>query len=168
MTIRAVPGAVQEQTSDGSITVALLPAARDGLGRLQQRTGQPRADLTNCAITWYAYLDTQLRAGYHLTLWNDETGKAYTLSLSAGSPTPPQGAFNPSGPAAVRAARRVHRGLPPSPTAPAARLWLTVATSRGSPAAAAPRSGAAQPLCCPATRIPARKQAAAIKNGGSS
>jgi len=190
MTIRAVPHAVQAQAIDRTVTVALVPAAGRGLRRLEQRRGQSRSDLTNCAISWYVYLDAQLQAGYRLTLWNDETGKAYTLS--AGSPAAVQDArwlpglggargagsgaraapsfyFNPSGPSAVHAFRRLRRGLPHGPLALAvARPWLTVSTSRGSPAAAAPRGGVAQPLCCPATGISARKPAAAARNGGPS
>jgi hypothetical protein len=69
-----------------SITVALAPAARSGLRQLQENTGLSLADLANCAITWYAYFDTQLRAGYNLTLWNDGPQNAHTLSLPAGCP----------------------------------------------------------------------------------
>jgi hypothetical protein len=190
MIIRAVPHAVQAQTFDGTITVALIPAASSGLRRLEQRTGQSQADLTNCAISWYVCLDEQLQAGYHLTLWNDETGKAY--SLSAGSPAVAQDArwlpglggargagsgaraapsfyVNPSRPSAVHASCRLRRGLPPSPLPRAtARPWLTVSTSRGSPAAAALRGGAAQPLCRPDAGVPARKPAAASRIGAPS
>src|SRR5260370_21911520 len=68
------------------ITVALDSAARNSLGRLQENTGLSKTELATCALTWYAYFDTQLRAGYNLTLWNAREGKAYTLSLPAGSP----------------------------------------------------------------------------------
>ena len=117
---------------DRSITIALAPAARSGLGQLQEHTGLSQADLANCAITWYAYFDTQLRAGYNLTLWNDRPENAYTLSLSAGGP-----------------AQALHLRRVTSPAQP----WLAVATSRGSPSAA-PRGGGAQQVC----RSVARKE----------
>jgi hypothetical protein len=104
-----------------SITVALAPAARSRLGQIQEHTGLSQADLANCAITWYAYFDTQLRAGYNLTLWNDK-GNACTLPFHAGCPAQ---------------APRLRRVTSP------AQPWLTVATSRGSPSAA-PRGGVQQ------------------------
>jgi hypothetical protein len=193
MAIRAVPPAGHTQTSEGFVTVALAPSARHSLGCLQQRTGQSQADLATCAITWYAYLDNQLRAGYNLTLWSDDAGKAYTLSLSVGSPAvlrgvpwlpglgavrgtggrargAPSFCLSAAGPSTAHAFRRLRHGLPPSPlTAATAQPWLTVATSRGSPAAAAaPRGGAAQPLGRFAVGIPASKAATTARNGGPS
>ncbi len=147
------------------ITVALDSAARNSLGRLQENTGLSKTELATCALTWYAYFDTQLRAGYNLTLWNAREGKAYTLSLPAGSPEVAKDSRLPGNgeagraPAAARlyvsASRpsgpgtrgRRHR-RPPAPVFTPAKPWLADASSRGSPSAA-PCPGGAPPACRP-------------------
>lgn len=130
-------------------TVALDSAARHSLGQLKQNMGLPDTELTSCALTWYAYFDTQLRAGYNLTLWNAWGGKAYTLSLpETAKNSKLRGASEaPSAPAATHLCIRVSR-LPgagtrghhhPRPAAPVfmpARPWLASASSRGSPSPA--------------------------------
>lgn len=185
MTIGTAPFVTQ--APPGSITVALLPAARSGLGRLQEHSGLSRADLANCAITWYAYFDTQLRAGDNLTLWNEQTGKAYTLSASSQPAAHdvrwPPGKGEASGAGSgtraapgfyFKAARlspaqafRLRHGLPPSPVITPAQPWLTIETSRGSPAAALLRRGA-QTMCRSVTGLPSRPRAVADRNGGPS
>jgi hypothetical protein len=173
----------QAQAPGRFITVALLPATRSCLGWLQEHTGLSQADLANCAITWYAQLDTQLRAGYSLTLRNSETGKAYTLGPPGGSPTPAHDARWPSGNGQVRSvppashfratrlslaqASRPHYGLSPAPVTTSPQPWLTIVTSRGSPAAA-PCDGGPEPMCRSVTGLPAWQQARAVRNGGPS
>lgn len=174
----------QAQAPGRSFTLALLPAARSCLGRLQEHTGLSQADLANCAITWYAYLDTRLRAGYSLTLWNGETGKAYTLGLTGGSPTAAHDArwlpgngqvpgaspapyFQATRPSLAQASRRPSYGLSSAPVTTTPQPWLTVVTSRGSPAAA-PRDGGPQPMCRSVTGLPAGQQGRAGRNGGPS
>src|SRR5260370_21856570 len=145
------------------ITVALDSAARNSLGRLQENTGLSKTELATCALTWYAYFDTQLRAGYNLTLWNAREGKAYTLSLPAGSPEVAQDSRLPAhrdsgrAPAAARlylsASRpsgpgtrgRRHR-RPPAPAVTPAQPWPAGASSRCRPAAA-PCPRRAPPSC---------------------
>jgi hypothetical protein len=161
MTISTAQRVQQAQTPGTSINVALIPAARSGLGRLQEHTGLSQADLANCAITWYAYFDTQLRAGYSLTLWDGETGKAYTLSLRCRPPA--SQVARPS----VEQAFRPSYGLPPSPVSTPAQPWLAAVSSRGSPSAAA-RRGPAEPACPCGTRPQARNRAMIATEGGKS
>lgn len=134
-----------------AITVALGPATRSSVARLQERTGLSQAELANCALTWYAYLDAQLRAGYSLTLRNEITGKASTLSLSAGRGASAQGSH------------WLH-SLAVTPVRP----WLANVTSRGSPPAAAPRGGGTRPTYRDDSRSPVRASTRAARNGGSS
>jgi hypothetical protein len=58
-----------------SLTVALIPKVKDDLRRLQRRTKLSRTDLTNRAITSYAFLDAQLRAGHDVIVRNNRTGE---------------------------------------------------------------------------------------------
>jgi hypothetical protein len=174
----------QAQAHGRSITVALLPATQHSLGQLQEHTGLSQADLANCAITWYAYFDTQLRAGYSLTLWNGETRKAYTLSLPGGSPTaahhvrwlPGNGQVRSAmtapysqatWPSLTQAFRPSYGLSPPAPVITSSQPWLTVVTSRGSPDAA-PCGGGLQPMCRSVTGLPAWQQARVDRNGGPS
>jgi hypothetical protein len=126
-----------------SVTVTLDRPASTSLKRLQEHTHLSPSELANCALTWYAYVDAQLRAGYSLTLWNTEAGKAYTLSLSANSPALPGGRHrSPAGrvhcftdsscPSALPHQR--HRP-PPGPAFTAVKFRLAGAGIRGSPAA---------------------------------
>jgi hypothetical protein len=187
MTTSTAPHVTQAQALPGSITVTLMPAARRGLRLLQEHTGLSRTDLANCAITWYAF-DAQLRAGYHLTLRNDEMRKAYTSSLPAGSQPatravrwPPDGEgsgaesgtraalgiyFNTAWLSQAQASDPRHGRLP-GPVATPAQPWLTIATSRGSPAAPA-AGGGGRAVCRPDTGLPTRQRAAAGRNGGPS
>ena len=63
------------------VTVALIPAARDDLRQLEERTNMSKTDLANCAITWYAFIDAQLRAGHDLIVRNNKTGKAQLVQF---------------------------------------------------------------------------------------
>jgi hypothetical protein len=63
------------------ITVALIPTAGDDLRQLQERTNLSRTDITNRAITSYAFFDAQLRAGHDLIIRDPETGKAQIVRL---------------------------------------------------------------------------------------
>lgn len=154
------------QTPGIPSTVALGSAARNSLERLQENTGLSKTELATCALTWYAYFDTQLRAGYNLTLWNAKAGKAYTMSLPAGSSEaakdnwPPGDGKAGNAPAAwlpVTASRRWGartRGCHRRPLAPMftpAKPCLASVSSRGSPSAA-PRPGGAPPACRPVIR----------------
>jgi hypothetical protein len=149
-------------------TIALGSAAWNSLGRLQENTGLSKTELATCALTWYAYFDTQLRAGYNLTLWNAREGKAYTLSLPAGTPEVAKDCRLPgngeagSAPATVRLYGRAswpsgprprgrrHR-RPPAPVFTPTKPWLAGASSRGSPVSC-PCPGGALPAWRPVIR----------------
>jgi hypothetical protein len=140
------------------MTVALDAPARNCLGRLQEHTAQSQADLANCALTWYEFFDTQLRAGYNLTLWNAE-GKAYTLSLSA--PPRETDSGRPVGQLCFKANPLSWAGAPGphhrplDPTFTPAKPWLASTSSRGSPSTA-PRQGGARHC----TVVPSRRPGA--------
>jgi hypothetical protein len=158
----------QATSSDTSITVALIPAARSGLDRLHDRTGPSQAGLANCAIGWCAYFDAQLRAEYHLRLWKGEPGKAHTLSLpigrlaathsirwlpvngeacGAGSGVPAAPGFHFKAARLLPAqASRGCRGMVAGLAAPLARPGLAAALARPGLAAALARPGLAAPL----------------------
>lgn len=53
------------------ITVGLVPKTAEELRELQEQTGLSKTDLTNRAITLYAFLEAQLRAGHELLLRRD-------------------------------------------------------------------------------------------------
>lgn len=56
------------------ITVALILAAGDDLGRLQERTKLSKTDLANRAITSYEFFEARLRAGRDLVVPDNATG----------------------------------------------------------------------------------------------
>jgi hypothetical protein len=112
-----------------TVTVTLDRPARSSLRRLQEHTSLSPAELTNCALTWYAYFDAQLRAGYSLTLWSAEAGPAHTLSLSATDSS--SSSVLPYG----------RRRPPPGLAFTAVRFWIAGASIRGSPAAPPHRRG---------------------------
>ena len=85
MTISTAHYREQELTAGRSITSARGPTTGSSVVRLEERMGLSQTQPANCALTWYAYFDTQLRAGYSLTFWN-ERGKASPVSLTAGPP----------------------------------------------------------------------------------
>jgi hypothetical protein len=59
-----VAGEKQPPTpSPERITVALIPKAAGDLQSLQDRTGLSKTDLANRAISLYAFIDAQIRAG---------------------------------------------------------------------------------------------------------
>ncbi|HEY4853506.1 MAG TPA: hypothetical protein VII22_22185 [Streptosporangiaceae bacterium] len=188
MATSPAPRVARSQIPGTQLTIALAPAARNSLGRLQEHSSLSPADLTNCAITWYAYLDTQLRAGYDLIIRNSQTGKAHIVSFSAdapardvrwasskngahgagsGSPAAPGYNLSTAQPSPATNPCRLYRyGLPASVTA-LGQARLTVAASRGSPVGA-PGGGAAQPACRPATGLLHRKPAVSARNWGPS
>jgi hypothetical protein len=57
------------------ITVALIPPVADQLRCLQKNTQLSATDLTNRAITSYAFLDEQMRAGNDLMVRDNWTGE---------------------------------------------------------------------------------------------
>ena len=69
------------QVPGDHLMVPLNPQAQDDLERLQQRTNMSRTDLANRAITWYEFLDRQLRAGRDLIVRDKRTGVAELVQL---------------------------------------------------------------------------------------
>ena len=63
------------------ITVALMAAAGDHLGRLQERAKLSRTDLANRAITSYEFFEAQLRAGRDLLIRDNGTGETQLVWL---------------------------------------------------------------------------------------
>jgi hypothetical protein len=57
------------------ITVILIPSVADQLRCLQKNTNLSATDLTNRAITSYAFLDQQMRAGNDLMVRDNWTGE---------------------------------------------------------------------------------------------
>jgi hypothetical protein len=57
------------------ITVALIPPVADQLRCLQKNTNLSATDLTNRAITSYAFIDEQMRAGNDLIVRDNWTGE---------------------------------------------------------------------------------------------
>lgn len=57
------------------ITVALMPKVADELQRLQERTSLSKTDLTNRAITSYAFLDAYIHAGHDVMVRDPRTGE---------------------------------------------------------------------------------------------
>lgn len=178
MTISTAHYREQELTGGRSITPARGPATGRSVARLEKRVGLSQIQLANCGLTWYAYFNTQLRAGYSLTFWN-ERGKASTVSLTAGSPANVestrwlQGGERPGFclmpvPAAQAQADRPGPGQFQGPVVTPVRPWLTTVTSRGSPPIAAPRGGGHRSTCRCDTRLQLRKATRAAGNGGSS
>lgn len=58
-----------------AITVTLIPQVADQLQWLQKRTNMSMTDLTNRAITSYAFFDEQIRAGNELIVRDHWTGE---------------------------------------------------------------------------------------------
>jgi hypothetical protein len=63
------------------ITVALIPTAGNDLRQLQERANLSKTDITNRAITSYAFFDAQLRAGHDLIIRDTKTGRAQLVRL---------------------------------------------------------------------------------------
>jgi hypothetical protein len=57
------------------ITVALIPPVADQLRCLQKNTNMTATDLTNRAITSYAFLEEQMRAGNDVMVRDNWTGE---------------------------------------------------------------------------------------------
>jgi hypothetical protein len=129
MSISTARQVARAQTTRRPVTVALGTQAARGLILLEERTGLSQGDVTACALTWYAYLDAQLRAGYCLTLWNDQAGKAYTISLTTGAATTLGTRWHPTSFTAD------------GPAHTEDRPWLAGTSSRGSPAGESPARG---------------------------
>jgi len=62
-------------TLGARITVVLIPSVADQLRCLQKNTNLSATDLTNRAITSYAFLDEQMRAGNDLMVLDNWTGE---------------------------------------------------------------------------------------------
>lgn len=178
MTISTAHYREQELTAGRSITSARGPVTGSSVARLEERMGLSQTQLANCALTWYAYFDTQLGAGYSLTFWN-ERGKASLVSLTAGPPANVESTRRLHGgespgfclmpvPAARAQADRPGPGQFQGPVVTPIRPWLTAVTSRGSPSIAAPLGGGHRPTCRYVTRPLLRKATRAAGNGGSS
>jgi hypothetical protein len=163
-----------------SINVALGPATRSSVARLQEHTGLSEAELANCALTWYAYLDARLRAGYSLTLWNESTGKASTLSLTVGAPASDHGSrrlggwkrygsFVALGPAAQTRTHSLGLGQFQGQAVLTVRPWLVSVTSRGSPPIPRPPPGRGRgPSALVSEDHRSGRVTRATRNGGSS
>jgi hypothetical protein len=113
------------QVTGERLTVTLIPAAREDLQQLQQRTNLSKTDLANRAIQLYEFFDAQLRAGYDLVSRDNETGETQLVRLleapagqaSLAAPawqTPASPAFARRGPAG-----RHRHPYPPSRRRPA-------------------------------------------------
>jgi hypothetical protein len=76
MTDRPATHAPGPPVTGERITVALIPDAGNDLRRLQERTNLSKTDITNRAITSYAFFDAQLRAGHDLIIRDAKTGEA--------------------------------------------------------------------------------------------
>ncbi len=74
-------GAVRLQPVADRITVALIPKAGEDLQHLQERTSLSKTDLVNRAITLYAFVDAQLRAGRDLLVRDSATGELQTILI---------------------------------------------------------------------------------------
>jgi hypothetical protein len=81
MNARPVTHALGPPVASERITVALIPTAGKDLRELQQRTSMSKTDITNRAITSYAFFDAELRAGHDLIIRDTKTGKAQLVRL---------------------------------------------------------------------------------------
>jgi hypothetical protein len=89
MTGRPDEPAITPMTSEGAsrgsvveqIIVPLIDKASDDLRVLQQHTGLSKTDITNRAISIYAFLEGQIRAGHDVLVRNSETGELQMLRL---------------------------------------------------------------------------------------
>jgi hypothetical protein len=63
------------------ITVALVPKVAGELQRLQERTSLSKTDLTNRAITSYAFLDAHVYAGYDVMVRDPRTGETQLVQF---------------------------------------------------------------------------------------
>ena len=156
MTISEAQQAELAPASYARMTVALDAAARNCVGRLEEHTARSRADLANCALTWYEFFDIQLRAEYNLTLRSAEAGKAHTTFL----PAPPRetGGGRPVGRLCFKASPLSWAGAPaphhrpPDPAFTPAKPWLASTSGRGSPSTAPRQRGARQCTVVPGRR----------------
>lgn len=57
------------------ITVALVPAAQDGLRWLQEHMMLSKTDLANRAITSYQFFEAHMHAGHDVIVRNNRTGQ---------------------------------------------------------------------------------------------
>ena len=80
--LASLAGPIARPQSPGRyITVALIPVAGDDLRHLQGWTGLSRTDLVNRAITLYAFVDTQLKAGRDLLVRDNATRETELVRL---------------------------------------------------------------------------------------
>lgn len=63
------------------ITVALVPRVAGELQRLQESTSLSKTDLTNRAITSYAFLDAQIHAGHDVMVRDPRTGETQLVQF---------------------------------------------------------------------------------------
>lgn len=72
-----------ESTEDAvdRIMVALIPNAAKDLQKLQDRTGLPKTDLVNRAITLYEFIDGQQRAGRELLVRDSDSGETQVIRI---------------------------------------------------------------------------------------
>jgi hypothetical protein len=83
VSVRTSPAkcAVGPQMSGERLTITLIPAAREDLRQLQERTNLSRTDLANRAIQLYEFFDAQLRAGHDLVSRDNRTGETQLVRL---------------------------------------------------------------------------------------
>jgi hypothetical protein len=72
---------VRPLAPDKQITVNLIPKAADDLWELQEATTLSVTDLTNRAISWYAFYHRQSRAGRSFLLRDTRTGEIQLVRL---------------------------------------------------------------------------------------
>jgi hypothetical protein len=77
----AIRGGLQTQSVAERVTFALIPKARQDLGRLQGRTKLSKTDLLNRAITLYEFLDAQQAEGYDVLIRNRATGDTQIIQF---------------------------------------------------------------------------------------
>lgn len=75
----AAPGQAARPQVGERITVALIPTAAGNLRLLQERTNMSKTDITNRAITTYAFFEAQLKSGRDLIVRDPETGESHLV-----------------------------------------------------------------------------------------
>lgn len=73
--------ASERQTVAERLTVGFIPKAARELAELVTTTGLTKADIINRAISLYAFVTTELRAGRTLLVRDEETGHVERVHL---------------------------------------------------------------------------------------
>jgi hypothetical protein len=75
------PESAGQRGATDRVTVALIPQARAGLQRLQDRTSMSKTDITNRAIALYEFIEAQVGAGRELLIRDGSTGEIQRVLL---------------------------------------------------------------------------------------